>query len=162
MNKLRIENKDVYRIEVNDEGECIEFDLSDISLQSKCFKAVSMIEEIQNQKQKKLNALEKEFKERKKKGEKLNFKDFKPYNDLEVEMFEEMREAMDIFLGEGACQKIFGDRNYYEMFNDLMNELSRPRKELKGKSHLDMLNMKTENIHKRIMEKYAKSKKVVI
>ena len=84
------------------------------------------------------------------------------YVKLEQEMFKEMRLAMDKVLGENACQKIFGDRNYYEMFNDLIDELSKPREELKGKSHLDMINLKSDEIHKRIMNKYQKNKKATI
>ena len=32
MNSLRIKNRDIYRIEVNDAGDYIEFDLLDINL----------------------------------------------------------------------------------------------------------------------------------
>lgn len=65
---------------------------------------------------------------------------------------------MDTFLGQEACQKIFGDRNYYEMFDDLIQELTRPRKELGGKSHLDKLKISSNNIRNRIMNKYSKNK----
>ena len=32
MNKLRVENKNIYTIEVNDNGDTIEFDIGDIEL----------------------------------------------------------------------------------------------------------------------------------
>lgn len=146
MEKIRIKNKDIYRIEVNDDGECIEFDLNDIGLKIKLYDALDKIEKINNKYQEKIK----------------NIKTEKEQVILEVEMFREMREAMDTFLGEGACQKIFGDRNYYEMYHDLISELSKKRPELKGKSHFDMLNFSAENIRKRITMKYSKIKKNVI
>lgn len=147
MNTLRIENKDTYRIEVNDKGEYIEFDLSDISFGAKLYDAIKQVKEIETKYTKLMQEAE---------------QDLDKYYELEKEMFIDTRKAMDTALGENACQKIFGDRNYYEMFNDLMDELSRPREELENKSHLDMIGIKAENIHKRIKEKYNKSKEVVI
>lgn len=167
MSGIRLKNKDIYRIEVNDEGECIEFDLKDIGLRSKGIDALNKIEEIQ----KKYAIIFKEIEEMEtnvKKGEEEDIekviKDnkFKSYHEAEIEMFKEMRYAMDLFLGEGACQKIFGDRNYYDMFYDLVEELAKPRKELHGKSHLEMLNIKSDQINRRIAEKYSKVAKNVI
>jgi len=77
-------------------------------------------------------------------------------------MFKKMRLAMDKFLGEGACQKIYGDRNYYEMFDDLLNEFTKPREELNGKSHFEMMHMGSTDIKKRIASKYNKYQKKVI
>ena len=167
MSSINLKNKDIYRIKVNDEGEYIEFDLKDIGLRSKGINALNKIEEIQ----KKYAVIFKEIEKMEtniKKGEEEDIEQvikdnkFKSYQEAEIEMFKEMREAMDLFLGEGACQKIFGDRNYYDMFYDLVEELSKPRKELHGKSHLEMLNMKSEQINKRIAEKYGKVSKSVI
>lgn len=166
MSGIRLKNKDIYRIEVNDEGEYIEFDLKDIGLRSKGMTALNKIEEIQKKYTIIFNDIEKMetgVKNNEEDIEKI-IKDnkFKSYHEAETEMFKEMREAMDLFLGKGACQKIFGDRNYYDMFYDLIDELSKPRKELKGKSHLDMLNMKSDQINKRIQQKYNKVTKNVI
>lgn len=166
MSGIRLNSKDIYRIEVNDEGECIEFDLRDIGLRTKCITALNEIEKIQ----KKYNEIFKEINKEKTtiKSENddiekiLNDNKFKSYTEAETNMFQEMRDAMDVFLGKGACQKIFGDRNYYEMYADLIDELSKPRKELKGKSHLDMLNLKSDQINKRIKQKYNKVVKNVI
>lgn len=146
MEKLRIKNNDVYRIEVNDNGEYIEFDLNDIGAKQRLYDALDEIENTNKKYQPLLSEA----------------KTDKEITNIEIDMFKEMRKAMDTFLGEGACQKIFGDRNYYEMFSDLTRELSRKRPELKGKSHFDMLNMNAENIRKRIVEKYNKTKKNVL
>lgn len=146
MEKLRVKNKDLYRIEVNDNGECIEFDLNDIGSKIKLHEALDKIENISKDVQEKIKSV----------------KTQKEIDYLEQEMFKKMRAAMDTFLGENACQKIFGDRNYYEMFDDLIREFSRKRPELKGKSHFDMLNFSAENIRKRVINKYNKKQKYVI
>ena len=143
MNSLRVEKKNIYQIEVNDKGEYIEFDVEDIGLRARCYKALDKIKEI-----------EKEYKEKAKK-----VKSFKDSAILEADMFEELRNAMDDFLGKGACQKIFGDRNYAEMFNDLLEELTKPREELGGKSHFDMIKISADATNKKVMDKYKKVSK---
>ena len=146
MENIKIQKKDIYKIQVNEKGECIEFDLADISLRAKCYDALDRLELIRDE-------YEKRFK---------TIKSDKDLAYIENDMFNEMRSAMDVFLGEGACQKIFGNRNYYEMFNDLMDELSKKRPELNGKSHIDMLNLSAEKLRDRIVHKYAKNYKNVI
>lgn len=42
--KIRVKSQTLYEIEVNDEGECISFDVSDIGLQAKfieCFDSIN-------------------------------------------------------------------------------------------------------------------------
>lgn len=146
MEDIKIQKKDIYKIKVNEKGEYIEFDLADISLRAKCYDALESLEKLQE-----------EFTEKAK-----NITNDKEFAYLEKETFEKMRNAMDVFLGEGACQKIFGDRNYYEMFNDLIKELSRKRPELKGKSHFDMLQLSADKLRDRIVKKYGKNSKNVI
>ena len=46
MNSFRIEKKDIYTIEVNDNKDFIEFDLADIGLPFKCAKALEEIDKI--------------------------------------------------------------------------------------------------------------------
>ena len=158
MESLRIKNKDLYVIEVNDKGECIEFDLSDIGLPIKCYECLEKIKKIEQE----MIVKEKELKEKLKVDNDPFSENNKQLIRLEQETFYKMREAMDGFLGQGACQKIFGDRNYYEMFDDLFKEFNRKRKELGGKSHFDKMGFKTNNINQRIMNKYNKNKKNVI
>lgn len=158
MNSLRVEKKDIYRIEVNDDGEYIEFNLNDIGNSMRFYEALDKIDKIQKKYADKL----KEFTESLKENPELESENLKDFVYTENGMFQEMRDAMDIALGEGACQKIFGDANYYEMYNDLIEEFSKPREELGGKSHFDMIEFKVEDVHKRIIEKYKKGKKVSI
>lgn len=146
MESIRIKRDNIYRIEVNDAGEYIEFDLQDIGLRARCYRTLDKIKEMQKEYEKKAKLV--------KSNKQLAF--------FEEEMFKDLRSAMDEFLGEGACQKIFGDVNYADMFNDLLDELTRPRKELKGKSHFDMLKINATETNKKIMEKYSKMKKNVI
>lgn len=158
MEKLRIKNNDLYRIEVNDDGEFIEFDLSDVGLPYKCYEALE-----------KISNMEKEVLEEEKQLRELVKDDKDPFSEnnkkmasFELNTYKRMREIMDGFLGEGACQKIFGDRNYPLMFDDLIKELTRKRPELDNKSHFDKMGFKANSINQKIMNKYSKNKERMI
>ena len=145
MESLRIERKDVYTIEVNDKGETIEFDLVDVELPFKCEKAWAECNKISKDLQAQLVIISKQ-EDTKQKG-KLLTKNEELTIEAYRKAFKEMRVAMDSFLGEGACQKIFGDRNYLEMFNDLFEAL---------KPHLDKMEITSHGIFERIKNKYGK------
>ena len=66
--------------------------------------------------------------------------------DAYKKAFKEMRIAMDAFLGDGACQKIFGDRNYVEMYDELFEALA---------PHMEKMKINTAGIAERIKAKYA-------
>lgn len=148
-NKLRIEKKNIYTIEVNDNGDTIEFDLEDIELPLKLNEAFMSVDRITNSLKQKEIAISK--KEVIKKGIMTNVEEerIKAYRDA----FKEMRKAMDCFLGKGACQKIFGNRNYPDMYDDLFEQLQ---------PHLEKMKIKSENIAKKIEEKYSNSDKKVL
>lgn len=146
MNKLRIEKKDIYEIEVNDNGDTITFDLADIGLVARGYEAIEKVT-------KKMQEIEEKEQELIK-----NNADEKEFSDLETKIFKELREIMDSFLGKNACQKIFGDRNYYEMYDDLFVEMSKPQEELGGKSHFEMLDMTSDGIKRKLIAKYGKTK----
>ena len=145
MNSIRIEKKDIYTIEVNDNGDTIEFDLVDIELPFKCEKAWAEVSKISKDLQAQLVIISKQ-EESKRNGKLLTVKEEKTLEAYR-KAFREMRVAMDGFLGEGACQKIFGDRNYLEMFNDLYDEL---------KPHLEKMELTSHGIFERIKNKYGK------
>ena len=149
MESFRIEKKDIYKIEFNDKGEYREIDLLDLNLKFKCLEALDKIEKI------KKNALmqEKAINKRQDVKGKYLTKNQEDILELYRKTFKEMREAMDLFLGRGACQKIFGNRNYIEMFDDLFEQLE---------PHLKKIDISMESINKRIAEKYSKNKKNVI
>lgn len=154
MEQLRIQRKDVYEIQVNDEGDTIRFNLGDLELPFKLEKAANDITKIQNDLKSRLVVIDKQ-------------KDSKGKNDLMSKnqrdklnawknAYNKMRVAMDSFLGEGGCQKIFGNDNYLEMFDDLFEELDRPQED--GKSHLEKMRIADNDIVKRIEDKYNKTK----
>ena len=146
MESLRIERKDIYTIEVNDKGETIEFDLVDIELPFKCDRAFSEVDRIKNELKAKLVIIDK------KQDHKLKNRVLTANEEARINAYKDaymaMRSAMDIFLGDGACQKIFGDRNYLDMFSDLAEALA---------PHLEKMEISTDGIKKRIEEKYGKS-----
>lgn len=160
MSGIRVKSKDIFKIEVNDKGEYIEFDLSDVSLTFKCYEAIEKIEKITKEASKK----EKELLEIiiKEDPNVFDTQAKKDYAKLKHESCMKMREAMDGFLGENACQKIFGNYNDFDMFELLFEEFEKPREELDGKSYFDKIQIKSGDLDKRFKEKYSKNKKVVI
>ena len=145
MESLRIERKDIYTIEVNDRGETIEFDLVDIELPFKCDRAFREVARIESELNAKLVIIEKQ-QDHPIKGSIMTANEEATITAYK-EAFSAMRVAMDCFLGEGACQKIFGDRNYIEMYKDLAEALN---------PHLDKMQLNTDGIRERIKSKYGK------
>ena len=145
MNSIRIEKKDIYTIEVNDNGDTIEFDLVDIELPFKCERALNEVNRIYRDLKAKLVIIEK--REDHKLDSEIMTANEKAKLEAHRTAFKEMRVAMDAFLGEGACQKIFGDRNYVEMYDDLFEALA---------PHFEKMKLNTEGITARIKAKYSK------
>lgn len=155
METIRVKNKNVYELEVNDKGETIVFDLSDITLPRKLGDAYKKIGEIQNNLKAQILIIEKR-KESKKKNSLLT------NNQLAItaaweKAYADMRNAMDLFLGEGGCQKIFGDSNYVEMFDDLFEALSEKKDD--GKSVFDHLKVANDKYISQLEQKYGQMKK---
>ena len=145
MESLRIERKDIYTIEVNDNGDTIEFDLLDIELPFKCDRAFREVAIVESELKAKLVIINKK-EDHPIKGAAMTANE-KARLEAYKEAFLGMRTSMDNFLGEGACQKIFGDRNYLEMYTDLAEALA---------PHLDKMQLNSEGIRKRIKDKYGK------
>ena len=146
MNSIRIEKKDIYTIEVNDNGDTIEFDLVDIELPFKCDRALSEINRITKDLRARLVIIEKK-EDHPIRGDVMTANE-KAKLEAHRKAFKEMRVAMDVFLGEGACQKIFGDRNYVGMYDDLFDQLE---------PHFEKMKLNTEGIAARIKAKYSKN-----
>ena len=145
MNSIRIEKKDIYTIEVNDYGDTIEFDLVDIELPFKADRALSEINRLYKELKAKLVIIEKK-EDHQLDGEFMTANE-KAKLEAHKNAFKEMRVAMDAFLGQGACQKIFGDRNYLEMYDDLFDQLE---------PHFEKMKLNSEGIAARIKDKYSK------
>lgn len=144
MEKLRIEKRDIYTIEVNDDGETIEFDLADIELPFKIARAQKAVNDTITALKGELVIINKR-KDKKLKGELMTANEaaiFEAYSKA----YKEMRAAVDLLIGEGGCQKIFGDRNYIEMFNDLFDAL---------KPHFKKMKVGADTLTRRIKEKYS-------
>lgn len=156
--KLRIQRKDIYEIEVNDNGDTLVFAMGDLSLPFRLNEAYEEISRIQERLQQKITVINKQQDHRDKNS--AMTKNQISIMTAQKEAFADMRKAMDKFLGEGGCQKVFGDANYLEMYNDLFEELSKKGED--GLSHLDRMKISSDSISKRIEEKYSTIKNQVI
>ena len=151
MESLRVAKKDVYIIEVNDAGETIEFDLVDISLPMRFNKAYVDVEKSLRWLEGQIALKDKEASDSEKVG--LLTKGEEKLLKAWDKAFKDMRKAMDNFLGEGGCQKVFGDRNYLEMWSDLFDALE---------PHIEKMGIRNEDIKNRIKAKYSKQDEGVL
>lgn len=153
-NKLRIKraDEDFYKINIADDGTEIVFDLADISLPLKCDRAFKEVENNKNNALGRIKAIENKYANQqmnKKLEQQRNSEIFKAYND----MFMKNRETMDEFFGlKGAMQKIFGDSNYIDMYNDLYEQLE---------PHLKKMEINIDKIKNRIEDKYGSKDNVI-
>lgn len=145
--KIRVKSETRYEIEVNDDGECICFDMSDIGLQAKLVECFDLV----NKETAKFSKKEKELLEKSKKevqdGKELFSKVDREYIKAQQDFYKTCRNIMDNFLGEGACQKIFGDANYPKMYIDLFEQLE---------PHFKQMGLNKEKMQKDLYKKYMK------
>lgn len=160
MEGIRVKSKNIFKLIVNDEGEYIEIDINDVSNNFKCYEAIDKINKIQEEVNEKISKITSQLLEEN--PDECDTPAKREFAKIQHEAFIEIRKAIDGFLGKNACQKIFGDYNDFDMFDLLMEELEKPRKELQGKSYLDKMKIKAENTKEKLMEKYQKNKKAVI
>ena len=147
MEKLILERnkEDFYILEVNEKGETIEFDLTDIALPEKIMKASENIGKLDKEYQEEMINLQKE-----------NINDIektKKAIKIEFEKCKQMRKEFDGFLGENACQKIFGETNYYGMFLQLFDALE---------PHFDKMKIKLDKAKLKLANKYLPKDKDVM
>lgn len=145
MESLRIE-KNTFKIEVNDKGEYIEFNLKDISLPDKIIKATDKMKKEQSILHQKTIAVEKQYKD----NQSLLISKI---SEINKEYFTNMRSYFDEFLGENACLKIFGEDNMYGMFEDLMQKLE---------PSFDKMKIDIEQIKKDLVSKYSPKSKEIL
>ena len=116
MDKIKIDNENVYKIEINDNGDYIELDLLDIELPIKFINAGKTLERETKIYNNKVKALENQYKD-----------DVKTYlyksHDVDRIYCKKMREMFDSWLGEGTSQKVFGSKNRIGMFDEFYNQL---------------------------------------
>jgi len=147
MEKLVLEKDEeaIYKLEVNDKGEYIEFDLNDIGLGERILNASERLEKIDGEYQQKALKINKE--------EEDKIERIKKQIKLDKQYALEMREIFDSFLGEGACQKIFGNKEVYGQYNRLMEALA---------PHFDKMQIDSVKAKKKLIEKYSLNEKDVI
>lgn len=138
MEKVIYEKKGVKRIQVNEQGDYIELDLMDIELPLKVDNTRKELIRQHNIFRNRCKAIEKQYKDN---------QDLLLTNQMkaEVDYCNKCREVLDKLLGEGACHKIFGDTNRYNMFNDYFEQLG---------TTLDGLEVDIKAIKENLMEKY--------
>ena len=148
MNSIRVKNKNSYEIEVNDNGDTIVFNMTDIELPFKLERAYKMADAAAKWLKAQQVIISKQ-QDTAKKGDLMTTRE-RPTLEAYRECFKKMRAAIDEFAGAGASDKIFGDQNYLEMFDDFMKEMQ---------PHLDKMELKSIDIRKKIEEKYSDNAK---
>lgn len=144
MEKIRIKSKNEYVIEVNDNGDTISFDLTDPELMLKfdrAFNKVKEIEKVYHQKEKEIS--EREIQDEIVEGILTNTE--REIQEFAVKCFKDMRNAFDEFLGKNGCQKIFGDKNYVSMYDDLIEALE---------PHFEKMGLNAKKLKKEVIDKY--------
>ena len=133
MEKLVIErNKDdFYKLQINDTDDYIEFDLTDISLPERVLNAANNIAKMDDDYQKEKKEISEKYTDEEEKLKRLI--------NLEKEKSLAMRKEFDSFLGEGSCQKIFGNANYYGMYLQLFDALEPHFKKMEKKAKRNWL-----------------------
>lgn len=139
MEKLIIERnkEDFYRLQINDTDDYIEFDLTDISLPERVMNAADNIAKLDAEYQKEKEDIVSTCENEKEKVRKLI--------RLEKEKSLAMRKEFDSFLGDGSCQKIFGDANYYGMYLQLFDALE---------PHFKKMQIKLKKGKEKLAKKY--------
>lgn len=153
-NKVRIkrQEEDIYRINIADDGTEIVFDLADIGLAIKANKAFNDVEANRQRAITKIQVIDKKYANQAMNEKLQNQKD---NETLEVyrEMFVNNRRIMDRFLGlDGAMQKLFGDSNYLDMYDDLYEALE---------PHFKKMEINIEKVKARIEQRYKNKENVI-
>ena len=151
MQKLNLQRSDLYTIEVNDKGDTIAFSLEDVDLPFKLQRAFDGAKKAEAWLKGQI-AIIKKKEDHKKAGALLSDNEQKTA-EVRKKAFKMMRDAMDEFLGEGGCDKIFGKTSYLSMFDDLFAALDEKGED--GKSHLERMKIGAEGVRDRIQKKYG-------
>lgn len=147
MEKLVIERnrEDFYRLQINDTEDYIEFDLTDISLPERVMNAADNIAKMDSDYQREKQEIINNNQNEEQRVRKLI--------NLEKEKSLAMRKEFDSFLGEGSCQKIFGNANYYGMYLQLFEALE---------PHFKKMEIKLKKGKEKLAKKYLNNDSDVI
>lgn len=147
MEKLEIKRnrEDFYRLQINDTNDYIEFDLTDISLPERVMNAADNIAKMDSDYQREKQEIINNNQNEEQRVRKLI--------NLEKEKSLAMRKEFDSFLGEGSCQKIFGNANYYGMYLQLFDALE---------PHFKKMEIKLKKGKEKLAKKYLNNDSDVI
>lgn len=155
-----IQNKNQYVIDIlNGDGQVyhkIVFNLDDINLTAKVLEfynnaqvEIGKIEKSQEEARAKLEASgvsELEDLKNVTQGNIVTLPDnIKEFYQVQIDGFNTLRKLLDDFLGQGTCQKIFGDVNSYSMFESFINGLI---------PEFEKMGVKISNMKKQMYQKY--------
>lgn len=122
MEKIRIGNQNIKRIEVNDNGEYIELNFNDRSFPARFYELAKKFDEYKNEFEKRYADIEKEADEVDELG--LSVKLRKKY-ELDLEIHEKIKDEVDKLFGADTCRKVFGDITpNLECYVDLFTQLT--------------------------------------
>lgn len=155
VSSITVKKKNVYTIKIMDEngkytGNKLEFKLDDVDLMLKLEKAAEEVDKIKNNIKMQQVIISKR---QDVPGKYVLSKNEQDLYNLYSNGYKNIRKAMDNFLGENGCQKVFGDTNSLEMFDDLMEML---------KPEFSKMGLSIENLKNRIKSKYSDKKENVI
>ena len=152
-NYIKVNKKDIFRLGILDENGnpkvdekgkeiYLEFDLADIELPLKLNKCELMIRNAQSKLKDRIVIINKK---EDKKGKMLLSSNEEERIRALKEYYDSMEKAIDLFIGEGGTKKVFGNRRYWEMYEDLSEML---------KPFLPKLKLSINDMTDRIKNKY--------
>ena len=152
-NYIKVNKKDIFKLGILDENGnpkvdengkevCLEFDLADIELPLKLNKCELMIRNAQSKLKDRIVIINKK---EDKKGKMLLSSNEEERIRALKEYYDSMEKAIDLFIGEGGTKKVFGNRRYWEMYEDLSEML---------KPFLPKLKLSINDMTDRIKNKY--------
>lgn len=143
--EIKRNREDFYRLQINNTDDYIEFDLTDIGLPERIMNAsdniMKMDTDYQKQKKEIMDSCDNEEEQLRK------------IIKLEKEKSLAMRKEFDSFLGDGSCQKIFGNANYYGMYLQLFDALE---------PHFKKMEINLKKGKEKLASKYLNEEKDVL
>lgn len=160
-NYIKVEKKDIFKLGIADENGnpkldkngkevYLEFDLADIELPLKLNKCEHLIRKAQVNFKNKLVIIEKK---QDKKGKMLLSSNEEEKVRALQDYYKDMEEAIDLFIGKGGTEKVFGSRRYWEMYEDLSEML---------KPFLPQMKLSVTDMTNRIIDKYKEKESNVL
>lgn len=129
---------------------CLEFDLEDIEAPLKYSKCEALIRKARQDLKLQFAVIDKK---QDVKGKDLLSKNEEAKIKTMNEYYKTTEEAMDLFLGKGGTQKVFGNRRYWSMWDDL-DEMLQP--------FLPMMQVNLNKITDKVKNKYKKEETDVL